>query len=82
MARLLFLCSKSTHLLQQIKVQAEFVRKFHEKAQACLGLPYPLVNVRASSYSAWQVLEATIVATKSFDDATIAKWIKANKVII
>ena len=62
------------------KGAAEFVRKFHEKAQAA-GLPYPLVDVQAAtSYSAWQVLEAAINATKSFDDATIAKWIKANKV--
>ena len=44
-------------------------------------MPYPLVDVQAAtSYSAWQVLEAAINATKSFDDATIAKWIKANKV--
>jgi branched-chain amino acid transport system substrate-binding protein len=62
------------------KGAAEFVRKFHEKAQAA-GLPYPLVEVQAAtSYSAWQVLEAAVVATKSMDDVKIAKWIKANKV--
>jgi branched-chain amino acid transport system substrate-binding protein len=62
------------------KGAAEFVRKFHEKAQAA-GLPYPLVEVQAAtSYSAWQTLEAAVIATKSFDDATIAKWLKANKV--
>jgi branched-chain amino acid transport system substrate-binding protein len=62
------------------KGAAEFVRKFHEKAQAA-GLPYPLVEVQAAtSYSAWQVLEAAVVATKSMDDAKLAKWIKANKV--
>jgi branched-chain amino acid transport system substrate-binding protein len=58
---------------------ADFVRIYHEKAQAA-GLPYPLVDVQAAtSYSAWQVLEAA-VTTKSFDDATLAKWLKTNKV--
>jgi len=59
---------------------ADFVRIYHEKAQAA-GLPYPLVDVQAAtSYSAWQVLEAAVKATKSFDDATLAKWLKTNKV--
>ncbi len=59
---------------------ADFVRIYHEKAQAA-GLPYPLVDVQAAtSYSAWQVLEAAVKATKSFDDATLAKWLKKNKV--
>ena len=59
---------------------ADFVRIYHEKAQAA-GLPYPLLDVQAAtSYSAWQVLEAAVKATKSFDDATLAKWLKTNKV--
>lgn len=59
---------------------ADFVRIYHERAQAA-GLPYPLVDVQAAtSYSAWQVLEAAVKATKSFDDATLAKWLKSNKV--
>jgi branched-chain amino acid transport system substrate-binding protein len=59
---------------------ADLVRIYHEKAQAA-GLPYPLVDVQAAtSYSAWQVLEAAVKATKSFDDATLAKWLKTNKV--
>lgn len=62
------------------KDAAEFVKKFHEKAQAA-GLPYPFVEVQAAtSYSAWQVLAAAINATKSLDDATLAKWIKTHSV--
>jgi len=51
---------------------ADFVRIYHEKAQAA-GLPYPLVDVQAAtSYSAWHVLEAAVKANKIFDDATLA----------
>jgi branched-chain amino acid transport system substrate-binding protein len=57
-----------------------FIKAFHEKAKAA-NLPYQEVEVQAAcSYGAWQLLEAAITATKSLDDETLAKWIKANKV--
>jgi branched-chain amino acid transport system substrate-binding protein len=34
----------------------------------------------AASYTAWQILEAGVTATKSLDDKAIAAWLKANKV--
>jgi branched-chain amino acid transport system substrate-binding protein len=34
----------------------------------------------AISYAMWQVLEAAVTATKSLDDKTLAKWLKANQV--
>ncbi|MGZ8373226.1 MAG: ABC transporter substrate-binding protein, partial [Rhodoplanes sp.] len=61
-------------------VAAEFVKIFNERA-AKAGLPDSSVETQAAaSYSAWQVLEAAINATKSLDDKTLAAWLKANKV--
>ncbi len=34
----------------------------------------------AASFSAWQVLEAAITATKSLDDKVLAQWLKKNRV--
>ena len=43
--------------------------------------PTPSVEVQAAaSYTAWQILEAGVTATKSLDDKAIAAWLKANKV--
>ncbi len=59
---------------------AEFVAAFHERA-AKAGLPYTGVETQAAaSYSAWQVLEAAVNATKSLDDKVLAEWLKKNKV--
>ena len=33
-----------------------------------------------ASYTAWQILEAGVTATKSLDDKAIGAWLKANKV--
>ena len=61
-------------------VAAEFVRHFHERA-AKAGLPYQLVDVQAAaSYTAWQLLEASVTATKSLDDKVLAQWLKTNRV--
>src|SRR5438309_1664462 len=47
---------------------AEFVALFHERAKKA-GLPYTGVETQAAaSYTAWQVLEAAVNATKSLDD--------------
>jgi branched-chain amino acid transport system substrate-binding protein len=59
---------------------AEFVRLFRERA-AQAGLPYQAVDVQAAaSYSAWQLLEAAVTATRSLDDKVLAQWIRANRV--
>ncbi len=59
---------------------AEFVKLYHERAAAA-KLPDPSVEVQAgASYTAWQILEAGVKATKSLDDKAIGTWLKANKV--
>ena len=59
---------------------AEFVKLYRERATAA-KLPDPSVEVQAgASYSAWQILEAGVTATKSLDDKAIATWIKASRV--
>ena len=59
---------------------ADFVKLYRERATAA-KLPDPSVEVQAgASYSAWQILEAGVMATKSLDDKAIASWIKANRV--
>jgi len=58
----------------------EFVKLFRERA-AQAGLPYQAVDVQAAaSYTAWQLLEAAVTATKSLDDKVLAQWLKANRV--
>jgi branched-chain amino acid transport system substrate-binding protein len=59
---------------------AEFVKVYRERATAA-KLPDPSVEVQAgASYTAWQILEAGVVATKSLDDKAIAAWLRANRV--
>jgi ABC-type branched-subunit amino acid transport system substrate-binding protein len=59
---------------------AEFVKIFNERA-AKAGLPYTGVETQAAaSYSAWQVLEAAVTATKSLDDKVLAEWLRKNRV--
>jgi branched-chain amino acid transport system substrate-binding protein len=59
---------------------AEFIKLYHERATAA-KLPDVQVEVQAgASYTAWQILEAGVVATKSLDDKAIASWLKANRV--
>lgn len=58
----------------------EFVKLYRERATKA-GLADPSVETQAAaSYTAWQILEAGVMATKSLDDKKIADWIKANKV--
>ena len=61
--------------------QAEaFIKVFNERA-AKAGLPDTAVDTQAAaSYSAWQVLEAAVTATKSLDDKVLAQWLRENKV--
>ena len=59
---------------------AEFVKLYRERATKA-GLADPSVETQAAaSYTAWQILEAGVTATKSLDDKAIATWLKANKV--
>jgi branched-chain amino acid transport system substrate-binding protein len=59
---------------------ADFVKQYEERA-AKAGLPYTLADVQAGvSYTAWQILEAAVTATKSLDDKKLAQWIRANKI--
>jgi len=61
-------------------VAAEFVKTFNAKAAAA-GLPYTQVETQAAvSFTAWQMLEAAVTATNSFDDEKMAQWLKTNKV--
>jgi branched-chain amino acid transport system substrate-binding protein len=58
----------------------ELVKLFRERAVRA-GLPYQAVDVQAAaSYTAWQLLEAAVTATKSLDDRTLAQWLKSNRV--
>ncbi|NUZ07988.1 amino acid ABC transporter substrate-binding protein [Piscinibacter koreensis] len=59
---------------------AEFVKLFRERATKA-GLADPSVETQAAaSYTAWQILEAGVVGTKSLDDKAIAAFLKANRV--
>jgi branched-chain amino acid transport system substrate-binding protein len=59
---------------------AEFVKIYRERATKA-GLTDPSVETQAAaSFTAWQILEAGVTATKSLDDKAIAAWLKANRV--
>ena len=59
---------------------ADFVKAFRERAIKA-ALPYTGVETQAAaSYSAWQVLEAAVTATKSLDDKVLAEWLRKNRV--
>ena len=61
-------------------VAAKFVEEFRDRATKA-NLPDTAVETQAAaSFSAWQILEAAVVANNSLNDEKLAKWIKANKV--
>jgi branched-chain amino acid transport system substrate-binding protein len=61
-------------------VAAELVKLFRERATKA-GLPYTAVDVQAAaSYTAWQLLEAAVTATRGLDDKALAQWLKTNRV--
>ncbi|MCC6869220.1 MAG: amino acid ABC transporter substrate-binding protein [Burkholderiales bacterium] len=61
-------------------VAAEFVKLYNDRA-AKANLPDTSVETQAAaSYTAWQILEAGVTATKSLDDKAIAAWLKKNRV--
>jgi branched-chain amino acid transport system substrate-binding protein len=61
-------------------VAAKFVKTYNERAKAA-GFPYTRVEVQAAaSFTAWQLLEAAVTATKSLDDKKMADWLKSHQV--
>jgi branched-chain amino acid transport system substrate-binding protein len=59
---------------------AEFIKTYHERAKAA-NFPDTSVEVQAAaSFTAWQILEAAVTATKSLDDKVLADWLKKNRV--
>ena len=59
---------------------AKYVPLFHERASKA-GVPYVNVDTQAAgSFSAWQLIEAAVTATKSLDDKAMAAWLKKNPV--
>ena len=56
------------------------MRVFNERA-AKAGLPDTSVETQAAaSFTAWQILEAAVTATKSLDDKAIGAWLKGHRV--
>ena len=61
-------------------IAAEFVKTYRERATKA-NLPDTSVETQAAaSFAAWQILEASVKATKSLEDKTLATWIKANQI--
>ncbi len=61
-------------------VAAGFVNAFHDRA-AQANMPNILVETQAAaSYSAWQILEAAVTATRGMDDKAMAQWLRTNQV--
>ena len=59
---------------------AEFVKVFNERA-AKAGLADTSVETQAAaSFTAWQILEAAVTATKSLDDKVLAQWLRTHTV--
>ena len=57
----------------------EMLPLYRDKAKA-MGIPYPFFDFQAAaSGTAWQMLEASVVATKSLDDKKMATWLKGTQ---
>ena len=59
---------------------AEFIKLYHERAAKAGFTDTSVETQAAASYTAWQILEAGVVNTKSLDDKTIAAYLKTHKV--
>jgi len=59
---------------------AEFVKIYTERAAKAGFSDTSVETQAAASYTAWQILEAGVVNTKSLDDKAIGTWLKTNKV--
>jgi ABC-type branched-subunit amino acid transport system substrate-binding protein len=59
---------------------AEFIKTYRERA-AKANFPDTAVEVQAAaSFTAWQILESAVTATRSLDDKVLADWLKKNRV--
>lgn len=59
---------------------AEFIAAYRDRATKA-NFPDTSVEVQAAaSYTAWQILEAAVTATRSLDDKVLADWLKKNRV--
>jgi ABC-type branched-subunit amino acid transport system substrate-binding protein len=61
-------------------IAAEFVKVYKERATKAGFADTSVETQAAASYTAWQILEAGVVGTKSLDDKTIAAWLKKNRI--
>jgi ABC-type branched-subunit amino acid transport system substrate-binding protein len=59
---------------------AEFIKLYHERAAKAGFTDTSVETQAAASYTAWQILEAGVVNTKSLDDKAIAAYLKTHKV--
>jgi ABC-type branched-subunit amino acid transport system substrate-binding protein len=59
---------------------AEFVKLYRERAAKAGFTDTSVETQAAASYTAWQILEAGVVNTKSLDDKTIGTYLKTHKV--
>ena len=59
---------------------AEFIKTYRDRA-AKANFPDTSVEVQAAaSFTAWQILEGAVNATRSLDDKVLADWLKKNRV--
>jgi ABC-type branched-subunit amino acid transport system substrate-binding protein len=59
---------------------AEFIAAYRDRATKA-NFPDTSVEVQAAaSYTAWQILESAVNATRSLDDKVLADWLKKNRV--
>jgi branched-chain amino acid transport system substrate-binding protein len=59
---------------------AEFVKLYNARAKDAKLTDTAVETQAAASFTAWQLLEAGVTATKSLDDKAIAAWLKKNRV--
>jgi branched-chain amino acid transport system substrate-binding protein len=61
-------------------VAAELVATYRDRAEKA-KLPDTAVETQAAaSFSAWQIIEAAVTATKGLDDKAMAAWLRGSKV--
>lgn len=61
-------------------IGGQFVKVFNERATQARLADTSVETQAASSYSAWQILEAGVRGANSLDDKSIAAFLKANRI--
>ena len=59
---------------------ANFIKTYRERAMKANFPDTSVETQAAASFTAWQILEAAVVATKSLDDKVIGEYLKKNRV--